>query len=141
MKYLKKLFLFTSTFVVISCASTSNISQEQLFESSWELESFSDANIDFDTIFPNKKPTITFDKNTQKAFGNNSCNGFIAPYFLNKNAISFGEPGAATLMYCGEGEQFFLKAMKKVTNFRIDNQGSLVLMGDKNPLLRFKKRL
>lgn len=43
------------------------------------------------------------------------------------------------MMYCGEGEQAFLKMMEKVNRFSFDDNGKLNLMLDNVTMLRFKK--
>jgi heat shock protein HslJ len=66
--------------ISISCSSNKIIDNEKLFNTSWELEYISGPDINFNDLYPNKKPTITFDKITKKVTGNNSCNGYAADY-------------------------------------------------------------
>ena len=122
-----------------SCSSTKNTTNENLYNTTWELEYLSGPRIAFDGLFPDKKPQITFNKTTQKVEGNNGCNGYAADYSLDGNNISFGEPGPTTMMYCGEGEKFFLNTIKKVNKYKIDEDGKLNLMIDEVPMMRFKK--
>lgn len=58
---------------------------------------------------------------------------------MNGKQISFGDPGMTTMMFCGEGEKFFLNTMKKVTTYKIDADGKLNLMIGDVPMMRFKK--
>ena len=106
---------------------------------SWELEYLSGPRIAFQGLFPDKKPWITFNQTTRKVEGNSSCNGYAAKYTSEGNHISFGEPDPTTMMYCGEGENFFLNTMKKVNQYTIDADGKLNLMMDEVPMMRFKK--
>lgn len=128
---------------VISCATTKNNSasndHDKLYGVTWELEYISGPRIAFDGLFPDRKPQITFNRENQKAEGNNSCNGYSAAYTIKEDAISFGEPGPTTMMYCGEGENVFLNMMKKINKFKIDADGKLDLLLDDVPMMRFHK--
>ncbi|MEJ2113709.1 MAG: META domain-containing protein, partial [Flavobacteriaceae bacterium] len=120
-----------------SCSSKKE--SDALYSSAWELEYLTGPKIAFEALYPDKKPKITFNKDTNKAEGTNSCNGYSADFTLNGNAISFGEPGPTTMMYWGEGEQFFLNTIKKVNKYSIDDAGKLNLMLDDITMMRFKK--
>ncbi len=122
-----------------ACSSTKKPASENLYNATWELEYISGPRIAFEGLFPDKKPQIAFNKETQKAEGNNSCNGYSADYTLNGDAISFGEPGPTTMMFCGDGEKVFLNTMKKVNKFSFDADGKLNLMIDNVSMMRFKK--
>jgi len=139
MKTKRTLFISIFTLIIFSCSSTKNMSKDSLFNTSWELEFLSGPRIAFEGLFPDKKPNITFNKTTNKVEGNNSCNGYLADFTLNGNEISFGEPGPTTMMYCGEGEAFFLNTIKKTTKYMIDSDGKLNLMIGDVPMMRFKK--
>ncbi|WP_257670901.1 META domain-containing protein [Parapedobacter tibetensis] len=139
MKTTKILSLFIFTLIICSCASTKKVATDNLFNTTWELEYLSGPRIAFDGLYPDKKPKITFNKTTNKVEGNNSCNGYSADYTLNGDGISFGEPVPTTMMFCGEGEKFFLNTIKKVNKYKIDNDGKLNLMIDDIPMMRFKK--
>ncbi len=122
-----------------SCGSSKRANNDKLFGATWELDYISGKRIAFEGLYPDKKPQISFNRETGKAQGNNSCNGYSADYTLNGNAISFGEPGPTTMMFCGEGEKDFLNMMQKVNAYGFDAEGNLnLLMGDV-PMLRFKK--
>lgn len=139
MKTLKILSLLYLALILTSCVAQKKISNDALFASTWELDYLSGPRITFAGLFPDKKPTITFNKDTKKVTGNSGCNGYAANFILNGNQISFGEPGISTMIYCGDGEKFFLNTIKKVERFEIDDQGKLNLMYGKIPVMRFKK--
>ena len=134
------LFLLLLTGIIFSACSTSKqASFKELFNTTWELEYITGSRIAFNGLYPNKKPQITFDETTNQVSGTASCNGYTAPYTINKNNITFGEPGPTTMMYCeGGGEQAFLEMMRKVTSFSIEND-RLSLIVDDLPVMRFKK--
>lgn len=138
----KKIFsLLILTIIMASCATKNKTTDENLFTTTWELEYLSGPRIAFSGLYPDKKPTITFDKVTKQVQGNNSCNGYAADYTINGNQISFGDPGPSTMMFCGEGETFFLSTMKKIDSYKIDSDEKLNLMVGDVPMMRFKKSI
>ena len=139
MRHILFLALTTLALLVTSCTSTKQMAADKLQGSTWELDYLSGPRIAFDALFPQKIPQLTFDESTGMATGNNGCNGYSAEYTLDGDKISFGEPGPTTMMYCGEGEQHFLKAMEKVNRFGFDADGRLNLMLDDVPMLRFHR--
>ncbi|NHN27723.1 META domain-containing protein [Flavobacterium jejuense] len=139
MKTIKIVSLLILTMSIGSCSSTKKMTNDGLYNTLWELDYLSGPRIAFDGLYPDKKPKITFNKTTNKVEGNNSCNGYSADYILNGNEISFGEPGPTTMMFCGEGEKFFLTTIKKVNTYTIDSDGKLNLMIGDVPMMRFKK--
>ena len=139
MKTSKILLLCVLTLTIVSCSSTKKTSNDALFNTTWELEYLSGPRIAFDGLFPDKKPKITFNKTTNTVEGNAGCNGYSSGYTINNTNISFGEPGPTTLMYCGDGESFFLNTLQKVNAYKVDGEGKLNLMIDDVPMMRFKK--
>lgn len=139
MKITKILALFFIALIVSSCAVKNESSNNSFSDAMWELEYLSGPRIAFEGLYPDKKPQITFNEETKKAEGTNSCNGYSADYKIMADGISFGEPGMTTMMYCGEGEGFFLSTIKKVNKYKIDENGKLNLMIDDVPMMRFKK--
>lgn len=139
MKTTKIISLLLLVFILGSCMPMKNSTNKILFDNTWELEYLSGPRIAFGGLYPDKKPTITFNEVTKKVTGNNSCNGYNADYVMTGNQISFKEAGPTTMMYCGEGESFFLNTMKKVNAYKIDDEGKLNLMIGDVPMMRFKK--
>lgn len=88
------------TLLMASCGSTKSSQSEKLYGPKWELEYISGPRIAFEGLFPDKKPKISFDKETNQVSGNAGCNGYSADYTLNGTQISFGQPEPATLMFC-----------------------------------------
>ncbi|MCK0158890.1 META domain-containing protein [Cellulophaga sp. F20128] len=141
----KQILLITILSLVIgSCTAIKTngnaTKNSNLYDATWELEYISGPRIAFNGLYPGKKPEITFDKATKKVTGNNSCNGYTADFSLIGDSMSFGEPGPATLMFCGEGEKVFLNMMKKINKFNIDADGKLNLILDDVALMRFHKK-
>ncbi len=105
----------------------------------WELDYITGPRIAFEGLFPDKKPRITFDSAAGKVAGNSGCNGYTADYALKGPSLTFGPPGPATKMYCGEGESRFLEMMQEVDGYEIDTEGRLHFMTAEMPLMRFRK--
>lgn len=139
MKKIVFLFLATTGFILSSCSSTKATKSKELFGTKWELEYITGSRIAFNGLYPDKKPQITFNETTSEVSGTASCNGYAAKYTLDGNAISFGEPGPTTMMYCeGGGEKAFIEMMKKVNAFSIEDD-KLSLIANDLPVMRFKK--
>jgi heat shock protein HslJ len=139
---MKKNYILISTFLVMvigSCTSTKKASNNDLYNSLWELEYISGTRIAFNGLYPDRKPVISFNKATGKITGNNSCNGYSADFTIKGDNIDIGEPGPTTMMFCGDGEQQFLKMMKKINTIGIDKEGKLNLMIGEIPMMRFRK--
>ncbi|MDD7886528.1 META domain-containing protein [Flavivirga sp. 57AJ16] len=136
MKTKQILFITILSLVFASCASNKN---EKLYNTTWELEYISGPRIAFEGLYPDKKPQISFNKETKKAEGNNSCNGYSADYTIKGDSISFGEPGPTTMMFCGNGEKVFLNMMGKINKYSFGSEGKLNLMIDNVPMMRFHK--
>ncbi|CAM4336032.1 META domain-containing protein [Zobellia roscoffensis] len=138
MKTPTALFIAFLTIILSSCSSTKKTVDNKLYGTLWELEYLSGPRIAFQGLYPDRKPQITFVEETGRAEGTNSCNGYSAPFTIDGNKLSFGEPGPTTLMFCGQGEAFFVNTMKKITAYTIDKDGKLNLFMDDVPMMRFK---
>ncbi|MCX2484607.1 META domain-containing protein [Pedobacter sp. MR2016-24] len=131
---------FLALFIGACSTARNNKTTNGLANATWELEYISGPRIAFEGLYPNKKPLITFNTTTNSVSGNSGCNGYSAKYTLNGKAISFGEPGPATMMFCeGGGEKTFLQMIKKVDNYSIDNDGKLNLNNGEVAMMRFRK--
>ncbi len=104
----------------------------------WELEYFPEPGSVLGDLFPEKQPRITFDAEAGRVEGNSGCNGYSAPFVLEGGKLSFGEPGPTTMMYCGEGEGYFLRTLARVNGYRIDGSANLLLQAGDATLMRFK---
>ncbi len=140
MKKIPLIFAFALLYILGSCGSNKSTSNTALFNTAWELEYISGPRIAFEGLFPDKKPQITFNKETGEVSGSGSCNGYAAKYTLNGKSISFGEQYPTTMMFCdGGGEAQFTQTIKKVDSYTIDSDGKLNLFIKDIPFLRFKK--
>lgn len=137
MKNLITYFSIVLFLILIACNSDKE--EAKIYDVTWELEYLSGPRIAFEGLFPEKKPQLTFVKETMRVQGNNGCNGYSSDFTITNKDISFGEPGPTTMMFCGPGEKFFLNTIKKVNKFSFDSIGNLNLMIDDVPMMRFKK--
>lgn len=132
--------------VFAACTSmkkTTSMTDPSKLTGTWELNYISGPRIAFDGLYPNKKPTISFDTNTNRVNGNSSCNSFNGKLNVDGNKISFTEPMAMTRMACldGNGETIFMETLKKINSYSITDEGKTLnfLMGD-IALMRFTKK-
>lgn len=138
MKSTVTLALVAIALIFTSCAMNKKTDNSKISGRIWELEYISGPRIAFEGLYPDKKPQITFNDSTKKVEGTNSCNGYSADYTITDDSISFGEPGMSTMMYCGEGEGVFLRTIKSVNKYKIDENGKLNLVVNDIPMMRFK---
>nr|WP_298332436.1 META domain-containing protein [uncultured Christiangramia sp.] len=131
------LYLLLILVLVISCSSSKNNVDKLLFNTTWELEYLSESSMEVSELYTTKKPQITFYKTLNTLKGNSGCNGYSADFSLDDDKVSIGEPGPATKIYCGEGEQLFLNSMQKVNTIKFDDDGKLNLMDGNTTILRF----
>lgn len=112
-----------------------------ILNGTWELNYVSGPRIAFDGLYPNKKPTITFDVTNNKVMGNTSCNNFNGPLKMDGNKISFTDPMAMTRMMCqGQGETVFMETLKKINTWSVSDGNTLnLIMGD-IAMMRFTKK-
>lgn len=132
-------FWFIVLMLLISCGGAKQSKTDPLFGHAWQLEYIDVTGSTMDVLFPDKKPEITFEKESGKVIGNSGCNGYNAPYSLDGPGIHFGEPGPSTLMYCGEGENHFRKFMQAAEQWKLTADGKLELLSSGEVVLRFKK--
>ena len=131
------ILFFFAMLLAASCGGAKS-SAEALYGPTWELEYMSGPRIAFEGLFPKKKPQITFDKESSKVTGTDSCNGYSADFELTENTIVFGDPDPTTMMFCGGSERQFLQMMKKIDGYSLENGKLILLVGD-IPMMRFKK--
>lgn len=112
---------------------------EQALAGTWELDYVSGPRIAFEGLYPNKKPTITFDLTAKKVSGNSSCNNYNGTFKTENNHISFG-PLASTKMACeGSGESVYFSTLEKITSFDVNGNTLTLIMGD-IAMMRFQKK-
>jgi heat shock protein HslJ len=115
---------------------------EDDLDGTWELISTISEQTPFNTLYPNQKPTITFNSRPRQISGTTGCNTYTGSYTLLGSTISFGTGLTLTKMACdGKGEAVFVERLNKATDYFIKDQTTLMLMQGDVALLEFKKTL
>lgn len=125
-----------------SCKKNSTDAAPGSLEGNWELTSMSDHKSDFESVFPNAKPTINFNVNDTKVTGKNSCNSYGGSFSLDGIFLRIDEKTLfSTKMFCeGIGEKTFMDVLGKVNAYSISQNGTtLSLWKGKTELMRFRK--
>jgi heat shock protein HslJ len=117
------------------------ISDSVLLDGNWELNDISATGRNFDSLFHDKKPTISFNLATSKFAGNTSCNNFNGPLKTSGNTISFKDPFAMTRMACpGDGEKVFLETLNMVDKFTVTNKNTLNFIAGDVAVMKFSRK-
>ena len=142
---MKKIILSLTLFcsVLISCDSvkTAN-SQKVALQGAWELNYISGPRIAFAGLYPDNKPTITFNLKETTVSGRNSCNSYSGKLNVDGSKISFKEPMMVTKMFCpGEGENVYMNTLQKIDSYSVSEDGKTLnfIMGD-IVMMRFEKK-
>ena len=126
-----------------SCNSTKSTTKAATsIDGTWQLNYITGPRIAFDGLYPDKKPTITFDLKENKVSGNNSCNQYFGTLKVEGNTINFKDAKMGmTMMACpGEGDTVFMKTLEKIDSYSISEDGKILnfMMGD-IAMMRFEK--
>ncbi|MEX2511645.1 MAG: META domain-containing protein [Cyclobacteriaceae bacterium] len=109
-------------------------------EGLWELSYIYDKFKPFDELFPDKKPTLYFDINNEKALGYTGCNTFSIFTYLEGNGIDVLGFLGITEKWCeGNGEDIFLTVLKSAHTFSIDDEGILSFSCGNMEIMKMKK--
>lgn len=104
----------------------------------WELDYIDSKGASFDSLYPEKKPTLIFEAGSNKVHGNGGCNNFNSTVEIHGRNINFG-PVASTRMACpGEGEPLFFQSLDKVNVQSVNGDNLTLIVGD-IAIMRFKK--
>lgn len=137
--------IITVFLLVVSCNSTkTKVKDVTSLEGTWELNYITGPRISFAGLYPNKKPTITFDLKENRISGNNGCNSYNGPLKAEGNSINFIAPMAVTRMACIDalGENTYMKQLQMVDSYSISADGKLLEFKMKEiVLMRFTKKL
>ncbi len=110
--------------------ATDNGNATSQLNGTWEVDYISGPRIAFDGLYPDKKPTITFNLPDSIATGNSSCNNFRSSVKIEGSNIKFGMP-ASTRMACpGAGESTFFKTLESINKFSVSGNTLNLIMGD-----------
>lgn len=105
----------------------------------WELDYIQGSATPFEQLYPNDKPTLTYDAASKKLVGKGGCNTYNASVEINGRNIKVG-PVASTRMACpGEGEPLFFQSLQKVNGISVHEDQLTLIVGD-IATMRFKKK-
>ena len=128
----------------ISCNSVKTTTNKTAsLEGTWELNYITGPRITFEGLYPNKKPTITFDLKENNVSGSGSCNRYSGKLNVVGNKISFKEGMAMTKMMCTDiqGENVYMSTLEKIDSYAISEDGkTLNFIMDDIAMMRFEKK-
>ncbi len=134
-------YLYLANKLPMHLPSHQNVENNTALNGTWELNYISGRKIAFNGLYPDKKPTISFDVTNNKFSGNTSCNSFTGILNTEHNQISFTNPFALTKMMCpGEGEQSFIEVLKTVNAYTISGGNTLNFMMGDIAVMRFVRK-
>lgn len=113
--------------------------EKQDISGTWELDYISGSRIAFDGLYPNRKPTMTFNLTDEKVNGNSSCNNYSATFKTEGNTISFGSIMSTKMACEGNGEATFFSTLEKVNTYSISENTLTFIMGD-IAIMRFQRK-
>lgn len=103
----------------------------------WALTYITGPRIAFDGLYPNQKPRVTFNLNSNEINGFTSCNSFSSRIKINGDFISINSP-LQTIMICqGAGENTFVNLLNKIDRYHI-KEGKLEFLNDEIVMMRFE---
>lgn len=108
----------------------------------WVLDVLSYPAATLDSLYPRRKPELTFDPAAVRFSGYSGCNYINGPLSGNGSEISFKGDIAMTYMACpGEGEKVFMDQLKRINHYNVSTDGKTLTMiqGD-IALLRFHRK-
>lgn len=107
-------------------------------DGTWELTNIEGGQAD--TLFARNRPSLRFDRNSQRISGNTGCNNFNAALQIEGSTLRIPEPIATTRMACeGKGEQLFLQTLTKANAYSLEGD-KLTLLRDGYSVLQFAKK-
>lgn len=106
----------------------------------WELNYILFPASPFEKLFPDRKPTLSFEVAGGRFSGSTGCNRFNGSLTTNGSTIRFPENMALTRMACpGNGESAFLDVLKKVNRYALSDDTLTLIMGD-IAIMRFTRK-
>jgi heat shock protein HslJ len=143
------LALATSSLLIVSCSSMKNKAAAQTDKAqiaslagTWELDIIPYSKGPFDSLYKDKKPTLTFDPEKKSFYGYTGCNGLNGPLDTDGNKINFKGDITMTLKACfGDGESVFMENLKRINQYSVSTDGKeLTLIQGDIALMRFHRK-
>lgn len=127
----------------MACAAKKNaVGSADELSGTWQLDYISGPRIAFEGLYPNKKPFLKIEVDSNRVSGNSSCNNFFGKLNREGRNISFKEGLGMTKMACqGEGESVFIRTLEKIDKYDLTDDGNMLhlIMGD-IAMMRFKRQ-
>jgi heat shock protein HslJ len=127
----------------VACKSTqSAMKTAATLEGTWQLNYMTGPRIAFDGLYPDKKPTISFDSKEKKVSGDNSCNKYFGTLKVEANKINFknAKMGMSMMACPGNGENTYMKTLEQIDSYSISKDGkTLNFMMGEVAMMRFEK--
>ncbi|TDD74186.1 META domain-containing protein [Flavobacterium caseinilyticum] len=140
-KIILSLVLFCSVLISCNSVKTAN-SQKAELQGAWELNYISGPRIAFAGLYPDNKPTITFNLKEDRVSGKNSCNSYSGTLNADGSKINFKQPMMVTKMFSpGEGENVYMNTLQKIDSYSVSEDGKTLslIIGD-IVMMRFEKK-
>lgn len=144
----KIIFMLAVTGILFACDAKKSTTEAgestpiASLDGNWELTYVAGTKMEFNNLYPDRKPFILFNTKESKVSGNTGCNSFTGMLgSISDGKIRFDENMAMTKMFCqGEGENTFLQQLKQVNSFDISDDGMLHLAHDGDDMMRLSKK-
>lgn len=96
----------------------------------------------FEALYPESKPSLSFDPAQKKFTGYSGCNNINGPFVSDSNTISFKGDITMTMKACpGDGESVFMEHLNRINKYAISSDGKeLTLIQGDLALLHFHKK-
>lgn len=119
-----------------------NTSKVAILTGNWELDLIPYPKGTLDSLYPQRKPSLSFTPTTMTFTGYSGCNSINGPLLADNNSISFKGDIAMTMMACpGEGEAVFLENLKRINKYAVSTDGrELTLIQGDIALMHFHKK-
>jgi heat shock protein HslJ len=119
-----------------------NTDQVATLAGTWVLDVIPYTKGTFDTLYPESKPSLTFDPVQKNFTGHTSCNTINGALDADSKTISFKGDIAMTRMACsGDGESVFMENLKRINKYAVSADGKeLTLIQGDLALMRFHKK-
>lgn len=135
-------YLYLAQKLDMNSKNTETATAATSLEGTWEANYVLGSPTPFTELYPDKKPSFTFDLAEKRVRGTTGCNSFSGPVTLDGNTIQFSDQMAMTRMFCpGGGEALVLKTLKSINSYAISPDGTtLTLIGDDMAMMRLVKK-
>lgn len=124
---MKKIMMLTVFVCLIFtfCSTKKSALDTASLEGTWQLNYITGPKINFDALYPDKKPTISFDVQNSKVAGHNSCNQYFGALIVDGEKINFKNAKLGmTMMACeGDGDSLYMETLQKTETYTITDEG------------------